>query len=202
VTRSTTSRCLAYALALPLLEVGWLAAHSLAYRVALPDDQERLNLLHRTGHGYLAYSNVFLALCLTVALVGFAISVVFGMERRGHATAPVLVLASIPPFGFVIQEHLERLLAGGTLPFGTVLEPTFAIGLLLQLPFAALGALLARVLLASGEAIGRLLASRRRPRFLHPEPAREWGLSFSPAPSSIIALAYNERGPPRNLRLG
>ena len=48
-------------------------------------------------------------------------------------------------------------MAGISFPWQLVLEPTFRIGLLLQIPFALAGFLLARFLLGAADRVGRLL---------------------------------------------
>jgi hypothetical protein len=81
------------------------------------------------------------------------------------------------PAAFALQEHMERLLHHGEFPWSAVLEPTFALGLLLQLPIALAAWLVAHLLLrvtrAVAGAIARALAdfvsrpgTPRRPRCL------------------------------------
>jgi hypothetical protein len=95
----------------------------------------------------------------------------------------------------VCQEHFERLLHDGVFPWDAGLEPTFVVGLLLQLPFAVAAFLLARFLLRAVRSLGRLLSgpprsaarvsveSRPRTRVVRPRvPA--------------LALGYGSRGPP------
>jgi hypothetical protein len=53
-------------------------------------------------------------------------------------------------------------------PWSELVEPTFLVGLLLLLPFAAAGYLAARALLRASDAVRRLIA--RRPPARHPEP--------------------------------
>ncbi len=44
---------LAWLIAVPLAVIGSLAGHSVGYRAAVPDLQERTQVLAASGHGYL-----------------------------------------------------------------------------------------------------------------------------------------------------
>jgi hypothetical protein len=202
MTPTRRSRRVAFAVSLPLVAVGSLAAHSLAYRAAVPNEGRRLGLLERSGHGYLAYGHLAVALSVTVLVVALAVVVFAARKGRTCRAPPVWLVALVAAFAFAVQEHVERLLVSGELPLDAVREPTFAVGLVLQLTFAAVAALLARALLAFGEVIGRALARRRRQH-----PAR--GLipsmreaSVSLAPVSILALGHAQRAPPLPLSFG
>jgi hypothetical protein len=94
----------------------------------------------------------------------------------------------------VAQELLERLLHTGHLPWATVLQPAFLIGLALQLPFALAALLLAWALDSAAQAVGDALASRPRPAFdvFVPAPV---GTPAAPRPAGL-ARGYGERAPP------
>jgi hypothetical protein len=119
---------------------------------------------------------------------------------RSPAHVPGWRFAALPLLGFALQEHLERLFHDGAFPVGAALEPTFALGLALQLPFALAALVVARVLLGAARELGRALATLAAagPR---PRPLR----SDFPAPVAdrprvaTAALGYGERGPPRLL---
>jgi hypothetical protein len=70
--------------------------------------------------------------------------------------------AALPPLAFVLLEASEGLLHRGTVPWGEALEPTFLVGLALQLPFALAGYLVARLLLRLSDDVRTLLERRRR----------------------------------------
>jgi hypothetical protein len=53
----------------------------------------------------------------------------------------------------MLIEALEGLLNRGVVPFGEALQPTFLVGLALQLPFALAAYLLARLLLRAGDGL-------------------------------------------------
>jgi hypothetical protein len=177
-------------LSLSLMAAGSLSAHTLAYRVAAPPE------LGESGHGYLAGAPAFLALCLTVgavALVGFALAGARGASPR---LAPAWAYALLPIFGFALQEHLERLFHDGSFPLSAALEPTFAVGLALQLPFALAALFFARALSRLACGLGRSLRRQVPPR-------RRSAPSLStPAPRAlapgiaVLAFGQPERGPP------
>ena len=182
-------------LALPMTLAASLGAHSLAYRLVGGEGARHEALLAESGHGYLSLAPPFLAFGAALLLVGLALRV--ASARRADAPRLRLpwVLALVPPLVFVVQEHLERLVQSGELPTSAALEPTFAVGLFLQLPLAVLVVVLARGLVAAAEAVGTALA-RRPPRRL-PRPAAAVG---PPAQhrlrSSVLALRRAGRAPP------
>jgi len=181
------------------MAVGSLTAHSLAYRAVAPDGEERLALLEHSGHGYLAYAHLGLALSVTVVLVGLLLVVVGAMKGRSYSAVPPWLFAVVLSLGFAVQEHVERFVASGELPLDVVLEPTFAVGLLLQFVSALVAAFLARTLLALGGVIGRALAGRR-PRRPAGNPPRSKSMSSAAWPrGSILALGHAQRAPPVDL---
>jgi hypothetical protein len=177
---------LAWILSLPLAAAGLLTAHAAAYYLVGPPPAHQHQL-----HGYLGYTEAIVGVGVLVALCGL---VVLG-ARRAQAPPPAVLFGALPIVGFVVQEHVERLVQTATFPAGAVLETTFILGLLLQLPFALAALLAARALLALGGALAR--APGRAPRFLL--------LCLVPAPTPapwaprIAALGpgNTERGPPK-----
>jgi hypothetical protein len=202
MTRAQLNRGVAYTVSLSLMAVGSLTAHAVAYRAVEPDGDERVALLERTGHDYLAYAHLGLALCVTAVLVGLVLVVVGVAKGRACSAVPVWLFGVVLSLGFAVQEHVERFVASGELPLDVVLELTFAVGLLLQLSFALAAGFLARALLALGEVIGRAFAGRR-PRRLAGSPSRCHGKwSAAPSPGSILALGHAQRAPPLRLSFG
>jgi hypothetical protein len=163
---------------LPVLAAGVLVSHALAYRLtATPTDR---------FHAYLEHAPQVL---LVLALCGIVLG---GFGRRREApTAYVFPLVAMTTFA--VQEHLERLVHEGSVPF-LLTSPAFVVGLLLQVPVALGAWVLGRWLLrvADEPAPPRLAL---RPRFDLP-------LVVAPA----AALASSEppaalgRGPPPLLR--
>jgi hypothetical protein len=186
-------------LVLPLAAVGWLAAHWLACLLVAPDPQHRAQLHAEAGHGYLGVvAPVVVACAGTLLLAGLALAIDDGLRGRARTRPPSWPLALVPPLGFAVQEHVERLIASNAFPVDVALEPAFLAGMALQLPFA-LGALLAaRAVLALGHELGRALSGPRSPR----PQVRAIALNplCRPAPElarpPILATGHGERGPP------
>lgn len=187
---------LAWLLSLGLAAAGGLAAHGLAYRVAEPHGGRREHLLEETGHGYLDPALVG-SLCAALVVVGFAGRV---LASAGRADRPPLWLFALaPPFGFALQEHVERALHHDTLLLAA-LEPTFIAGLLLQLPFALAALLAARALFAVADAVARHLGSPPRPRLAPDASLALPGTVWIPTSPTLIG-ARGQRAPPLNRQL-
>ena len=157
----------------PLMAAGVVGAHALAYRVTgTPAGQL---------HHYLEHVPQIL---LIVALAGLALGSLTSRLRLRSAWAfPVAAIAT-----FVVQEHVERLVHTGRVPW--LLESRFfLVGLLLQVPIALLSWVLARCLL--GMLAGTDAQRRVLPRF-------RLELSVFPTvdPRPISAFAPCGRGPP------
>ena len=156
-------RVVPWLLSVPLMLGGTEVAHWLAFRLVYPDPWARAEVLKQSGHGYLS-------LLPTLGGVGLAL-VVCGALLHGRSARPQINVAvgavetrlwqfaTLPLLAFALQEHLEALFTQGTV-VGVPLEPTFMLGLSLQLPFAAVAYLVARLLLRTAERVGR--AQRRR----------------------------------------
>ena len=189
-------RGIVWMLSLPLAAAGWIGAHSVAYALVVPDPDHRAELLSDSGHGYLGAAPLILACAITLIVAGLALAILDGLRGGPRARVPVWPVALVPPLGFAVQEHLERLIELNAFPSGAALEPTFLVGMALQLPFAVAGVTLARTVLALGYRIGRAFAARRaaRPR-AHP---RSWRLPdwLGPKPLRPLAAGHGERAPP------
>lgn len=110
---------------------GVLLTHAVAYLVAHPDPVVRAAVLD--GHGYQALAS---ALVLPAAAGAFAWLAV--RRARRHEAADGLSigrLAFLQTIVFVVVEVVERIPDGVS---GVLSEPAIALGLLLQLPVAAL----------------------------------------------------------------
>lgn len=191
---------LAWLSPLPLMVAGLLAGHGLAYRLTIPDAHARADALAHSGHGYLGYIPLALTVCLGLLLVALALRALAGF--RGVASRPTAspVLILLPPLAFAVQEHLERLVHAGHVSWMTALQPSFLLGLALQLPFALAALLLAWALEWAAHALGQTLAaSVPLPRlpFFAPVPAR---VPSVPRPAGL-ARGYGERAPPVLRRL-
>ena len=81
--------------------------------------------------------------------------------RRGRPRpVPAWAFALLPPLGYALQEITERWVAGNNDVWLAVQEPTFRVGLLLQIPFAVLAFVSAWLLLRVAVSVGGALASR------------------------------------------
>lgn len=151
-------RRLTWLVALPAILAGSQAAHALAYRLVFPQASLRLHVLAETGHGYLAQLPLALGAAGAVGLVGLATAVLDAAHGRRVRELPPVAFAFLPPLAFAVQEVLELSLHTGTLGWRAVAAPTFLPGLALQLPFAALAYVAARLLLRVAVKLGRALA--------------------------------------------
>jgi hypothetical protein len=107
-----------------------------------------------------------------------------------------LWFAIVPPIAFLLQEVAERVFDVGNLPPAGA-EPSVVATLLVQLPFAVVALVVARVLRLAAQRVASFLGTRRgRP------PRRFAGrLSWSPAPlfrpsPAVPAGAHFGRAPP------
>ena len=187
-----------WVLSVPLAAVGWIAGHWLAYALVAQEGVHREQLLDATGHGYLGVTPLIVACAITMLLVGMGLAIVDG--ARGHAPSRPVVwpVALVPPLGFAMQEHLERAIEWNTFPLGAALEPTFVVGMALQLPIAALGCLAARAMLVFGRAVGRRVAAPPVLRLRAPNLAvRLYRRDPAASRGSILAGGHGQRAPPR-----
>jgi hypothetical protein len=188
---------LVWLLTVPLAVAGSQLAHALAYRLAVPDADRRSLLLAATGHGY--YAHLPLALALGSVFVGLALAAEIrhlGLGRQRAARGPSAVtFAVLAPAIFCFQEHFERLVHHGGFPWSAVLQPTFVVGLLLQLPFALAAYLVARLLLGAARSVARWLSMPRRPCVASAIDDRPTSRVLSPHVPAL-ALGYGTRGPP------
>jgi hypothetical protein len=189
----------AWLIPLPLVIASWLGAHSLAYWLVSPGGTGHMALHTVSGHGYLGYAPALAVWGLALVLAGLVLCVGDGLRGRRALPPPVRVLVLLPPVGFAVQEHLERLIGTAGMPHDLVLEPTFLVGLALQLPFALAALLVAHALNAVGFGIGRALAGLLTvPRQVPGLPSSQLRLTASVAlvTPSVLALGHGPRAPP------
>jgi hypothetical protein len=181
----------AWLVALGLLGAGWVTAHVVSYMLVVPA-AERGRMMAQTGHGYFRPTDL-LILCGIIALAGLVLCVLAGKSLR--APSP-WTLALLPPIGFVVQEHVERLAAGGAFPTHLVTEPRFLLGLLLQLPFALAALVFARLLVTFARGLARSLKGAGRPKLVSVELSRPPMVDRRRPRLSVLALGRGERAPP------
>ena len=192
----TKRRLAAWALAVPLMLAGSQVAHVFAYRLVYPVARVRLHELVITGHGYLGLWPLLLGVTGGIELAALVSIAIGSFRRRRYTPAPPWAFAVMPPLAFVFQEFFERWLAGGSLPWWMVLQPTFRVGLALQLPFALLAYVVARLLLHVADEVGTALR-----RFV--EHGITFGLAHAWSPVELVPLrvrvladGHAIRGPP------
>jgi hypothetical protein len=192
-------RGVVWLLTLPLAVVGSQLGHALAYRLITPNEAVREHELTATGHAYLAYLPGALAICSVLVVVALAVELAHVLTDRRPVRPSALPFAVLAPAIFAFQEHFERLMHDGVFPWDAVAQPTFVVGLLLQLPFAVAAYLVARLLLGVVRSLGRLLSVPPRARALttaQPRPRARLVVPRVP----VLALGYGSRGPPAPLR--
>jgi hypothetical protein len=192
-------RTAAWVIALPLAVASWLGAHCLAYVIVSPGAEQHMGVHADHGHAWLGYTPALAIWGLAVLAAGLVLCVGQGLRGRRPARPPVLLFGLLPPVGFAVQEHLERLISSGSVPHDLVVEPTFLLGLALQLPFALAALLLTRALYTIGFRLGLAIAGRLavvRP-LLH-GPSLPVSLPAAPTPvsPSALALGHGQRAPP------
>ena len=174
-------RQLPWLVAIPLTVVGTLAGHSVGYRAAVPDAHERANVLASSGHGYLAYAPLVIALCVALAalgLVAHALAAFRGRDTTGGTQ--IKLVATLAPAAFVLQELIERYLHDGHLHWELVVSAPFLLGLATQVPFALLAAAIAFALATAAQHVARAISAARLPR------PRGIALTFLPGCRSIF----------------
>jgi hypothetical protein len=189
-------RALAWALIAPLAILGSQFAHVVAYRGVEPDASARAALLTSTGHSYLDY--VPLAVALMTALGAFAAIGQFRLALQGSPTTRVrwAPFAGLPLIVFALQEHFERLVHDGSIPWTAATAPTFLLGLALQLPFALLAYGIARFVLRAVRSLAHAIAARRRARRLPATRTRRIPLTLGVPHATGLARGWTGRGPP------
>jgi hypothetical protein len=188
-----------WVVALPLVAASWLGAHCLSYWLVAPGAEEHMGLHAEHGHAWLGYTPALAIWALTLVVAGGVLCVGQGLRGRRPSGPGVRVFALLPAAGFVVQEHVERLIGTGSIPADLVAEPTFLVGLALQLPFALAALLLTRALYAIAFGLGRALADnsaigpalRYGPPLLRCRPVCP--MLVSP---SVLALGHGQRAPP------
>jgi hypothetical protein len=191
------ARCrIAWVVSLALMAIGGLISHAIAYRLVAAEPAAPHSDAHADVHAYFAVWPVCAAVCATIVLVSLTVSVFAHTRGSRPGSPPLWLFALLPPIGFVVQEHAERLVATGAFPQAAALEPTFAVGLILQIPFALAAYFAARVLIALAVAVARHLRSEPHRRRGACEPSRPRPVWISVVRISALALGHGERAPP------
>lgn len=167
-------RMLTWLVALPFAAASVLLGHAIAYRaLGMPADDL---------HGYLAHAPQVVLVLATVAILGLA----FDTRARRRSPLPV---ASLAILAFAAQEHLERLVHTGHVPF-LLTSPVLWLGIVVQVPLAVVVWVVARRLADDIASPLRRVVSRIG-RFTLPDPPTP----AQPA-TSAPRPARPARGPP------
>ena len=185
-------------IALPLIVLGSLAARWTAAVCIPPPTGETGNETGEHAHTLAAHAGqwpLLLGLLGALIAVGAAGHVhAVRARRRASSSFPPSLFFCLPPLAFLIQEAAER--AFGTEPAGALLGRQLLLGVALQVPFALLSYLSARLLVGVAERIGQALAAglpaAARRRVVLPFASSSIELTRIAA----LALGYGERGPP------
>ena len=158
---SAVRRRTAWLVSLPLVVLGSLLAHELAYLVVAGDHADAL--LAETGHGYFDQLPAAALLGLSCVILGLGLAALDHVRGALGKAIPAWLIALVPLAGFALQEHAERFAHSGDVPWAAALESTFIVGLALQLPFAALAFIAARALLRTVVAVVAALLKQPQP---------------------------------------
>jgi hypothetical protein len=186
----------AWSVVIPLMVAGTECAHALAYRIVYPQASVRWRVLAATGHGYTSWFPLLAGVAGAVALIGFSGGVVDAARHRRARPVPPWAFGFLPLAGFTLQEFLERWLALGGCPWWMVEQPTFRVGLLLQLPFAVVAFGVAHLLLRAARRIGFALQPTRPVVVLCDVAGRIHPGDVAPLRWPVLAGGHAVRGPP------
>ena len=155
-------RLSAWLVAVPLMIVGSQVAHVLAYRIAVSGRDGAL----ARADDHRPRLHVVRASCARCDRRAAGRRPRRGRRRRLPPRPPAGRCPRgrspcLPPLGYALQEITERWVAGSSDVWLAVQEPTFRIGLLLQLPFALVAFVVAWLLLRVARSVGQALAPRR-----------------------------------------
>jgi hypothetical protein len=98
-------RAIAWLVAVPLMAGATFAAHVLDHRLVVPNAGARAALLAATGHGYVTWLPLVLALLAASALVALAGG---AAELRADARPAVAPFLALPSLAFVLHPPAGR----------------------------------------------------------------------------------------------
>lgn len=194
-------RLIALLVCLPVSVIGILVAHQAGYALVATDTHTRADLLARTGHGYLDHLPVVVATMLVLVLGSLAGDVVATWRGCAEVSVRAWHFAAFAPVGFVIQEHVERILHDGAFPFDSWQQPTLWVGVALQLPVALFSWLCVTTLLRIAPRVQTVLALRgARPNRTRSGTGMLWARCEAVrAPSRLLATCAAGRAPPTSV---
>ena len=177
-------------LTLPALFVAETAAHTIVAR-SLDPANERHAL---SSHVVEAYGPQLVAVAVLLAGAILGRRVLASFRAEGPQPLPSWRLAALPVVGFLVQEHLERVLQDDQVGWLTTLEPAVLVGVGLQVPCGLLAVWLVRTLLRVAHQLGCTLAGRS---VREARPPKQLGASPPPPLRlSVLASSHAGRAPP------
>ena len=182
-----------------LAAAGVVVSHSLSYLFVAPNPNARLHLLQQTGHCYFTWIAALAVGALVAGLAGGTLQRLRAgrsetWSRPGAFLAAAATLAVLQIVGFIVLEETERAVVGAGLTH-ILAEPAVAIGIVMQVVVALVGALLL-VALADGvdRISGRLFGTGPSGRATR---TVTWGsTSVVPPTLRLAASGRTLRGPP------
>jgi hypothetical protein len=180
--------------ALPIALIGVEVGHAVANAIfGSPAEDGEVFASPTSGAGLLP---PLLALALALILVGLGGRMAGWWWLPGRSRLVALPFACLPPVGFVLLELGEGFVHAGAMPWGSMLEPTFLVGLVLQVPFALAAYVIARVLLRWSDSVRRLILRRAAPPLLAPSRPSHLRPSDDRPSTLRRGWAYSGRAPP------
>lgn len=181
-----------------LSATGVIASHALAYRLAVPEAHARSQTLASSGHGYWGYLVV-----LALAALAFGLGTFAARRTKSHdltwsgvtklysfTFARLIVFQAL---AFMVVEGAERSISGGSI-IELLTEPAIAVGLIVQVFVACLGALLFVAFASVVEAIKGRTSSAPESRS---RTVSLWATTSILIPKLAVATgAGTLRGPP------
>jgi hypothetical protein len=184
---------LCWSLSVALAAVGSLAAHTLGYLPHVAEGREHLEAGPEPAPHVPLLVGVLAALALTY-LANRAWRI---LRRRPPRPLSPGWFVVVPPLGWSMQEATERRLGVESFPFNPAHEPAFLKGLLVQVLFAVLAFLAARLLLAVMDQLRQLRRAGCWPDTDHARIGITAAQALADRPRQLLlALADYERGPP------
>jgi hypothetical protein len=174
--------------------LGLVAGHGIAYMIAIPDAHRRAAVLQNTGHAYLPLL-VEIGLILAVAGAANIVMRALGPRARiqdGSVAETAVALGALQVGAFVVLEVVERLVTH--MPLHELLsDHLLAVGVLVQLGVAVVGALALRAMARTAARLASVLAdprTLRSPELICVPVPRTLG------PRPMLIGAVGVRGPP------
>jgi len=179
-----------WCLTLPALLVAETLGHAIVARIF---EDERHGLLSRTLE---AYGPPLLAAAVLLAGTILWHRILASFRAEEPQPLPAWRLAALPAAGFLVQEHVERLVLDQRLAWMTAFEPAVLLGVALQLSCGLVAIWLVRALLRAAEQLGSTLAHRGAPVARGPRLLRLRPLEPSAPRLPVLASQQAGRAPP------